>query len=364
MEDIVKIPIKNIYYLLCYAWDIAIYNVDKSCGSEEFSNIYNLLGRMLCDDVDTLIKRGFYKGYIDQVESTSRLKGQINISDSINQMTILKKQMICCYDDYSSNVLFNQIIKSTLIDFLKVPYLDKDICKKIKKLICYFDDVNYIYVTNRIFYSLRFNRNNRNYQRIINVCKLFRFGLIANENGNDFKFLGFIEENYMNKIYEKFILNFYNHHLDHKKYRVHAPNVEWKLDKNIVNNLDDYFFIEEEPGNRRTDIVIENKIDNIELTLDAKYYKDMLVKKYMSDGKMTYRTSHLNQVRGYVLDSKFNGQKYGGLIYPTVNENEKYEKGMLIPISGSYIIIKSLNLNQEWCDIEKDLVSFAANIIK
>lgn len=65
----------------------------------------------------------------------------------------------------------------------------------------------------------------------------------------------------------------------------------------------------------------------------------------MNAASETYRTGHINQVRGYILDSTFNGKKYGALIYPTVYKSE-IEKGL--PIKNAPILIKTINLNQEW----------------
>ena len=61
----IKIPIKNIYQILCYAWNIIDYKDNNVCGNEEFDSIYNLLGRILVKEVTKLCKRGFYKEYID-----------------------------------------------------------------------------------------------------------------------------------------------------------------------------------------------------------------------------------------------------------------------------------------------------------
>ena len=61
-----KVPIKNIYYMLCYAWNIVDYADETVCGIEEFDNIYNLLATILVKEVGLLLKRGFYKEYIQK----------------------------------------------------------------------------------------------------------------------------------------------------------------------------------------------------------------------------------------------------------------------------------------------------------
>ena len=90
----------------------------------------------------------------------------------------------------------------------------------------------------------------------------------------------------------------------------------------------------------------------------------MLVNKYYDSDSLTYRVSHLSQVKGYIDDSDFNGKKRGALLYPTVVEDTKYAKGALVNIVGSMIIVKSLDLNASWDKIKNDLLTFARKVVK
>ena len=65
----------------------------------------------------------------------------------------------------------------------------------------------------------------------------------------------------------------------------------------------------------------------------------------MNEDERRTRTSHLNQLRGYVIDSKFEGQKIGALFYPMVNDD--LTQGELYPIKGQNIIVKTINLNDD-----------------
>ena len=57
-----------------------------------------------------------------------------------------------------------------------------------------------------------------------------------------------------------------------------------------------------------------------------------------------------------LIDSDYTGDKMGALIYPMVSND--LSKGRLIPIQGSNIMVKTINLNTDWKNIEADLLEF------
>ena len=62
----------------------------------------------------------------------------------------------------------------------------------------------------------------------------------------------------------------------------------------------------------------------------------------------------------YVLDSEFDGDRVGALIYPMTTNDLK--NGRIIGIKGSNLIVKTVNLNDDWKNIELDLLEFIKKI--
>lgn len=122
------IKIQNIYYMLAYAYQVLNEQGDKSIATEEFENTADLCSVILAKGLSTQIKRGLGKEYILKTEALSSLRGKINISDSIKSQTLLRRQMICTYDEFSINSYMNRIIKTTILLLLK-----SDISSKRKK---------------------------------------------------------------------------------------------------------------------------------------------------------------------------------------------------------------------------------------
>lgn len=335
--------------MLCYAWsDILRPSDNINLGVELFDNIYNLLGTLYVNGLNNLIKRGLGRTYISKQESLSLIKGKINISESIKQNKFIRRRMICEYDDFSEDNTLNQILKATVSVLIKCPRLDSKIKRKLIKLKLYFSHIKTIQLSNSLFLKCKYNKNNLHYRILINISQLIFEGLITNESriGKNIEFLDFIRDKQMAKLYEKFVLNFYKHHLDKSKYKVHSPRIRWSLNEKINE-----FELSILPT-MQTDIVIENKIENKQLIIDTKYYSQTLIASNWSDIEKI-RTNHLFQIYAYVNNSEFLGTINGMLMYPTIQQ----EIDVDYYIGQNYISIKTLNLNLEWDSICERLLS-------
>lgn len=354
------IPIKNLFYMLCYAWNVLAIMDDVKVGDDEYDDAYDLLARVFAYGIGRLIRSGFHRSYIEQTEELSTLRGKISVQDSIDGMTMLRKRLVCTYDEYSTNDIFNQILKYTIDSLMRNPNVSEVTKRELKKQVVFFAGIESKPPTKENRQKLIFNRNNVTYKLLINIAVMLYDETVVNEEEGHNTFKDFFREEQMHKVFELFILNFYAMHLDRSTYKVHAPKINWKIEENADDIWGGAFDVDIDPGDRRTDIVIENKKTNLQMIFDAKYYKKTFVDAYMGPGEENIRTGHLNQLRGYILDSEFSGKKVGALLYPMVNND--LNKGKVFPIQGSPIIVKTINLNDDWWNIESDMLDFLQRI--
>ncbi|KLI23713.1 5-methylcytosine-specific restriction endonuclease system specificity protein McrC [Brachyspira hyodysenteriae] len=346
MNNDIKIPIKNIYYMLSYAWNL--WNIidednDKKeiFGDEKFDNIYNVMAYILNMFLDKLIKRGFYKGYITLGEDLSVLKGKIDFSKSVKRNTINYKKLVCSYNILSNDILFNQIIKSTLNKLINYKNIDNDILEKLIRLNHYFIKIKNINVNNSTFKLLKYNRNNMHYKIIINICKFIHKHLIVNKNSDEYSFIDFNEEKRMHMLYEKFVLNFYKMHFrNDRNIKVKNKSINWQINNN------EYIPI------MKTDTMIYNKEKC--LIIDTKFYKNILIK---NNDKISIRSSHLYQMFSYMsnVNKKFKTIKCV-LLYPLCSDNINKE----YKIQDKYFAVNTLDLNSDFDIIQEQLI----NIVK
>ena len=343
--------------MLCYAWNVLAVKEQINVDLDDYDNAYNLLGRVFAYGVGKLIRAGFHRSYISKQEELSTIRGKINVGDSIQQIVFQQKKLICMYDEYSTDDMFNQILHYTIDALIKNPLIDGSIKNELKQQAPFFADIKKAPPTKENRRGLQFNRNNTFYKFLISIATMLYNSTSINEDTGEDVFEDFFRDTQMQDVYQKFLLNFYAIHLDKTKYRVYAPKFNWlkSEEEDLWEDIDSADSLMPE---LRTDIVIENKNDNIQFVIDAKYYKEALVTSHHSTAEK-FRRDHISQVFTYMANSPYKGTKRGALVYPTVTNIIDSKRNTI----EGYVFFKSINLDADWKDIESSLLDFVANKI-
>ena len=324
--------------MLSYAFQTLKIKEFEKISNEEFENTSQLFSEILIIGINKQIKQGLIKNYIAETDTISTLKGKINLNESINPNNIINKQINCTFDEFSVNIQLNKILKSTIKILLKAD-IKLEQKKSLKKILLYFSNINTLNLS-KVNWNIRYDRNNQNYQMLINICYLTFYGLIQNQNNGDFKVNKILDEQRMSRLYEKFILEYYKR--EHPYLKVHTPRINWQLDTDENTLL----------PQMQTDIVLETP-EKI-LIIDAKYYKHTTKEQF---NVHTLHSANLYQIFTYVknmdLEVNENQEVSGMLLYAKTDEHihpdYKYK------MSGNYISVKTLDLNQEFANIKQDL---------
>ncbi|WAI93696.1 5-methylcytosine-specific restriction endonuclease system specificity protein McrC [Streptococcus dysgalactiae] len=338
------IAIQNIYYMLSYAFRVLNAQGYRKVATEEFSNISELMAAILAKGISIQLKRGLGKEYILQLDELSSLRGKIDIADSIKTQAMIKKKLVCNYDDFSVNTTMNRIIKSTAELLLKAD-ISKSRKKELKKVLVFFDDVKSIDLE-RVNWHLQYNRNNQTYQMLISICYLVVKGLLQKETDGTTKLMDFLDEQQMNRLYEKFILEYYKKH--YPKLSVSASQISWSLDDGISDML----------PVMQSDIQLRS--GNRVLIIDAKYYKKSTQVKY---DKHTIHSVNLYQIFTYVKNRQYQFAEIentvsGILLYARTDAD--IQPNIIYQMHGNQISVKTLDLNLPFKQIAEQL----DNIVK
>ena len=124
--------------MLCYAWNVLAIMDDVKVGSDDYDDAYNLLARVFSYGIGKLIRSGFHRSYVEQKEELSTLRGKISVQDSVNSLSMQRKTLVCSFDEYSANDIFNQILCYTINSLLLNPNVSAITKKELKKQSVFF----------------------------------------------------------------------------------------------------------------------------------------------------------------------------------------------------------------------------------
>jgi len=343
-----KIPIQNIYFMLCYSWNRLEEADELAVSSDSFNNTTNLLGKVLDSGINFILKYGIYREFLPVSEETNSIKGKIDISQSIKKNLFKSGRAICNYDQYTHNVLHNQIIKATLRHLIRAEELDSTLCKCLSSNLLKFSEVTDIDLHKSLFGRIKINRLCKVYLLLIDVCELIFDSLAPDElNPGSYKMRDFIrDDKTMATIFEDFIRNFYK--AEQKVFpKVGSELIEWNaapLDEDSKRFL----------PKMKTDITLSNNERCI--IIDAKYYSETLVTGQYDTEKI--HSGHLYQLSSYLINkaTKSALKPEGILLYPTVQKS----LDLKYVLNGFKTSIKTINLDQPWSGIRTDLLKMIA----
>ena len=114
-----EIPIKNIYYILSYAWKYFKFNDISAIDKKDFQTTTEFFGELFDLSFTRYIKKGLQRDYITYNEELKTIKSKIDFGTTLKKVGFKSKKFHCIYDEYTINNLTNQVIKSTAFLLIK-----------------------------------------------------------------------------------------------------------------------------------------------------------------------------------------------------------------------------------------------------
>ena len=341
-----SIFIKNIYYMLSYAFSVLNQGEYENIATEEFDNIHNLFAAILAKGIGKQLKQGLYREYLNRKEDIPLVRGKIDMPGTIQNRLAKKSLLICEYDELSENNLLNQILKTTVILLLRHAKVDQEYKDDLKKEMLFFSEVDTLDPTQIRWSSIRFQRNNNTYRMLISLCQLIIEGTLLTTDDGEYRMSSFLDEQRMSRLYEKFILEYYSKECP--QVTATASQISWALDDGMGTML----------PVMQSDIMLTK--GSTVLIIDAKYYTHTTQAQY---DVHTLHSGNLYQIFTYVKNKEveFGDNPHtvcGMLLYAATDEaiqpNNSYQ------MSGNKISVKTLDLNKDFSEIAAQLNAIVA----
>jgi 5-methylcytosine-specific restriction enzyme subunit McrC len=339
-----SIPVANIYYLLCYAWNefaplqIALH------AEEEFRDTLHLFSRQLIIGLQSLHRRGLETGYIPLEQSTSTPRGRIFMAPSIRTITMQPGKLYCALDQMSADIQSNQILKATVTRLLTLQELEMRVRRDLRQTNALLRDVRDIELNARVFHAVRLHKNNLLYSFLLTICRFLYECMGAQDRPGQGRFREVDrDEKRMRRVFEKFVLNFFARR--QKTFKVKSERMDWFAAAAEGSDLDLLPAMSTDASLRSV---------NRTIIIECKYTDTLFQSRF---GAEKLRSSHLYQLCAYLHNLEHNGGSdrvaEGILLYPTADRSldQSY------CLQGHWVRVCTLDLNQPWKGIEDQMLA-------
>ncbi len=327
--------------MLSYAFTVLNQGEYEDIAVEEFENIHDLFAAILSKGIGRQLKQGLYREYLNRKEDITVVRGKIDIPGTIKNQLARKRVVTCEYDELSENNIMNQIIKTAVMLLIGCKRVKQEYKDDLKKEMLFFSNIDTLDPSAIRWSSIRFQRNNGTYRMLIGLCQLIIEGMLLTTDSGEYRLMSFINERQMERLYEKFILEYYAKECPQIK--AVASQIPWALDDGMSKML----------PVMQSDITL-SKGSNV-LIIDAKFYAHTTQERF---GLHTIHSNNLYQIFTYVKnrDKEFGDKPHnvsGMLLYAATDE--AIQPDSVYRMSGNKISVKTLDLNREFGEIAGQL---------
>ena len=329
-----NILIRNIYYMLAYAFRDFKYGMDEDIAGEQFEGTHELFAEILIRGVSYLLKQGLFKTYESNESALSTIRGKIHIYKTYEIGQTNPHQAYCIYDELTENNIYNQVLKITLLHLLQCVNVSPQRKDSISSLLMYFHDVDTISFQSVRWTILCFDRRNINYQMLIYICEFIQRDMLMTTEDGAYR-MRQLSEKQMNLLFQRFVLAYFQRH--HPETNARSEQISWSFEEDNNNN-DDLL------PNMQTDIMLS--LNGRTLIIDTKYYSHILQSHY---NKKIFHSQNFMQLFTYVgnYDYAHTGKVDGMLLYAKTEEDISPEITKKTP-DGNRILVRTLDLYQDF----------------
>lgn len=339
-----EIPIRNLYYLFCYAWARFPDQAGPvEVGIDECPDLPNLFARVLINSANRLMRRGLDRGYREFIEETRSPRGRMLLGEIVKRQSLLRGAVVCAFDELTPDVLHNQVIKATALALSRARGLTREHAHELRMIGLRMAGVRDIRLTGDCFSRVQLSRNTGQYAPILKLCELVFRALMPEEEGQGARFTDILKDEVtMSALFEEFLRNFYAH--EQRTFSVRAESWSWDG-------------ISLESGGERflpqmvTDITLRSRDRTI--VMDAKFYKDALA---TSHGAKKVHSGNLYQLFAYMEHANLRSPQLpcdGVLIYPAVGE----PIALRYRLRGHEVVIRAVDFARPWREIHDELIA-------
>ncbi|WP_082981359.1 5-methylcytosine restriction system specificity protein McrC [Morganella psychrotolerans] len=316
-EKVGIIPVRNLWLLMLYASDCR-YLAEHLASSESTQHdVLELVGKILCDLLESRMRRELSKSFINRKNELNRVRGRIDILQSERKVSLYRGKIFCHFEEVSVDTAKNRYILNALQQIQKLTK-QSDLLVRSKKISMQLKKQGISDIQIAVYNptSEKFGRHENEDRKIIQLAELIHNMMLINESlGSKLSPKPDKQEQWVRKLFEKAVAGFYKLTLPQKGWKV-SPNkqLRWQVEQvsALIPSLLPIMVL---------DIQLDNNQLNQRIIIDTKFTNIVTTGRF---DKAIFKSMNIYQLYTYIMSQK----KKRGFTFTRIIRNT------FIPITG------------------------------
>jgi len=348
--DEARVPIRNAWYMLLYAWDLARWHQKSASAVDDAPTLLGLLARVLEESTRALLRRQLGREHMRRAEVVRGIRGRIDFGASLKRLHFESGRAACEYSELSIDTLRNRILRSTVVRLSTDPRVSHTdprqgavLRGRLRDLGELMSGVRTIRVGSNDFSRIQLGRNDLEYRLPLAICELLhRLTIPHDTSGDHLKVALFRDEIDFPRLFEAFVRNFYR--MRRTDCRVNSDRLSWH------DELGCRFL----PEMRTDTTLVTTAPPNHRLVIDTKFSTSTLATTQY--GGQRIKSGNLYQIYTYLRTQEHLGEPHrcasGLLLYPTTQGTVDES----VRVQGHLIRVATIDLRLPWEEVEQNLL--------
>lgn len=313
-----KVPVRNVWLLFLYAYDLARFNGRFEAEIEDSPDFKSLIARLLCHAVETRLRRNLSFGYRRRADTLKRVRGRIDILETKSRDLFRRGEIACRFEELTIDTPRNRLVRAALTA-LSGRLSEQDLAHRTRALAGALGraGVNGDAPSRAEMAKDQIGRHESEDRLMVSLARaVFDLILPTEQEGVRSLFKASRDDTEFRKLFERAIANFFSAELPREEgWRVYpGKQIYWPVGA-------------ASPGIRThlpmmvTDIILENEHENRRIIIDTKFTNILTGAQY-GDGQR-FKTGHIYQLYSYLRsqereDDPRSLSSEGMLLYPAI----------------------------------------------
>ena len=172
------IPIRNLWYMLLYAWEAQSLRNAWRADVESAPSLDALLASILTNLIQQRLRIGLGRDYRNEEAEIPGIRGRVAFTESVKRMSFQHGRAYCRFQTLSANVPKNQIVRSSLSRLVSLGEfgpnvsLANDLRARLRRLIRHMEMVDFIELKPALVRREQLNRHDADYALMLAICRL------------------------------------------------------------------------------------------------------------------------------------------------------------------------------------------------